>query len=127
MATLNGVIVYEILPNGCLNGVYSNDHDSTNNEIFNEIARQKFKVNGDELLGEYACSYIDLGNNIVNCDLVISNPLIRKHPRARHGQFDFTWYELGTYDRASNTGNIIFEGTGWRTRVNQITVSYRDL
>lgn len=127
MKTFDGVIVYEILPNGCLNGVYSNDHLSTKNEIFNEIARKKSGYVGDEILGVYACSYMDVGNVIVNCILTITDPSSRVSKRANSGQFDFTWYLSGTFNEEKNTGTKIFEGTGWRTKVNQITVSYRDI
>ena len=122
---MNGIVVFEIFPNGCLNGVYSNDHLDTKNEIFNEIARKISGEESDEILGVYACSYIDVGNIVKNCVLVISNPLLRKPPRVRKGQYDFTWYR--DYNPKTKKGNIIFEGTGWRTRENQITVSYRDI
>jgi len=112
MPPFKGVIVYEILPNGCLNGIYSNDAMSTTNEIFNEIARKIPNANKDEILGKYACSYIDLGNKIEICDLEINAPPSKK------GQYQFTWTKKGTK---------IFEGIGWLTRHNQITVSYWDV
>jgi len=120
--TLDGVIVYEILPNGCLNGVFSNDHSSNvNHEIFNEIARKVSDLEdhaGDEIFGNYLCSYIDFGNVAEICDLVIQPGYVGKN--SRRSQYDLIWYEKGTT-------NIKFEGSGWRTRTNQITVSYRDL
>lgn len=118
MPTFNGVAVYEILPNGCLNGVYTNDHPNTQNEILNEIARKVLNGNGDINTGKYVCSYIDAGNVTVNCDLEITTGIVRKNGRS--GQYDFKWYDTG------KTTNPIFEGTGWLTRHNQITVSYRD-
>ena len=124
MSSFNGVAVYEILPNGCLNGVYTNDHPDTSNEMFNEIARRKpvaekeILAYPNDILGLYACSYIDLGNIVCECDLEIRIGRVRRNGRS--GLYDLFWFETGT-------NNLIFEGTGWRTRQNQITVSYRDI
>ncbi len=109
--TLSGVITYEILPDGCLNGIYSNDHPKTQNKIFNEIAR-KSDENPEEILGEYICCYIDFGNTIQKCKLIIHN----KSKRKQNGQYHFEWFD---------GKEMIFEGTGWLTRKNQLTVSYR--
>lgn len=110
MSTYNGVIVYEILPNGCLNGVYSNDHKNTKNEIFNEIARKKQKEDTNKIEGIYSCSYIDLNSEVFECDLEIT---------ANNGRYEFIWTELVT-------GVTKFTGTGWLTRQNQITVMYKN-
>jgi len=109
MANYQGIVVYEIFPNGCLNGVYSNDHPLTQNEIFNEIARKKSK-NAGKIDGDYTCCYIDLNNVAYICDLEIKN---------NSNQFQFTWYETGTR-------NVKFKGIGWLTRNNQITVMDSD-
>ena len=111
MSTYNGIIVYGIYLDGCLNGVYSNDHQLTNNEIFNEIARKKSK-DEDEILGIYTCSYIDLSSKAYICDLEIKI--------GKKAQYDFIWYETG------HPNKIKFIGIGWRTSKNQITVSYSD-
>ena len=120
--TLDGVIVYEILPNGCLNGVFSNDHpDNVNHEMFNEIAKKVSNIDnngGDEIFGNYICSYIDFGNEVEICDLVIKPG--HKRQNGRRCQYDFIWQD-------KITKKIKFEGSGWRTRANQITVSYRDV
>ncbi len=112
---LNGVMVYEILPNGCLNGVYSNDHPKTNNQIFNDVARKKISDNGDEILGEYICGFIGSDNTVWDCKLIIHN----RPKRVQNGQYHFEWYDKNDI--------LIFEGTGWRTKANQIAVSYRDV
>ena len=112
-STFSGIAVYEILPNGCLNGVYSNDHPDTQNEIFNEIARKVSEDGADTIVGKYVCCYISIGNEACNCDLEIQIATRRK----RNGQYDLIW---------SRNKKVIFEGTGWKTRGNQLTVSYRD-
>lgn len=118
MASINGVAVFEILPNGCLNGVYSNDHPDTKNEIYNEIARKMSGDDLDSIIGTYACSFISLRNEIFNCILVIHNQSKRK----KNGQYHFEWY-----DSDKSTRKMMYEGTGWKTRDNQITVSYRSV
>lgn len=111
--TFDGVIVFEILPNGCLNGVYSNDHADSKNEIFNGIARKKPNQK-EGIIGDYICGFMSHNSDdIWTCDLKIHNT----PKRQRNGQFHFEWYEKGT-------NKMIFEGTGWQTRTNQITVSY---
>jgi len=62
MSKFRGIAVYEILPNGCLNGVYSNDDPATEDEIFNEIARKHPNEVGQGIEGKYTCGYIDLKN-----------------------------------------------------------------
>ena len=111
--TFDGVCVYEILPDGCLNGVYTNDRPDTKNEMFNEIARKVSGNDKDKIIGKYVCCYIDVGNTPKICELVIQ--VGQRH--VRNGQYDFMWYESGV---------MVYEGTGWRTRDTQITVSYRD-
>ncbi len=118
MSTFEGIVVYKIFPNGCLNGVYSNDHLQTKNEIFNEIAKKIDKNENkdeDEILGIYACSYMDSSSSdkAFTCDLEIK--------KGKKAQYDFTWYESG------QPSKIKFIGIGWRTNKNQIAVSYNDL
>ena len=111
---LHGVVVYEILPDSCLNGVYANDWANNaegRNELYNEIARKKVGEDKTSIPGRYDCFYFDLLNEECPCDLTID-----VHPN--RGHFRFQWFEKGTTNR-------IFEGSGWLTRNNQITVSYR--
>ena len=114
MATkYKGVVVYEILPDGCLNGVHSNDHQNTKNEIFNEIARKIIKDDSriNVVEGDYICCYIDLANEPYICDLIISN---------NNGRYDLIWHER-------NQPTVIkFKGTGWCTRKDQLTVRYEN-
>jgi hypothetical protein len=112
MPTLKGVIVYEIFPNSCLNGVYSNTHGKTKNEIFNEIARKKESPNDGKIEGLYTCCYIDLDSIPFICDLKISP--------ASEGKYKFEWMD-------TEKNKLKFKGIGWLTKENQITVSYSDI
>ena len=80
MAKTQGVQVYEILPDGCLNGTYAND--DTGNKIYNEIARKR---TGDttDIIGLYDCFYFDLGNTNQPCELEIK--------LASTSQYEFIW------------------------------------
>ena len=40
MTKYTGVCVYEILPDGCLNGVWADNNKRTENQIFNEIGKK---------------------------------------------------------------------------------------
>ncbi len=115
--TFDGVITYDILPDGCLNGVYSNDHPDTKNKICNEIARKITDDTNDTdaLAGKYVCVYIDPDNSIGECTLVIHTRPVKR----RNGQYHFEWY--------NKSNQKIYEGSGWRIRDNQITVSYKDV
>lgn len=106
-----GVAVYEILPNGCLSGVYCNLHKDSNDTVMNEIARKK---SGDikELKGVYTCAYIDYNGKVYECDLTIE-----AGPGSGHGpQYKLKWYH--------KADGIHFDGDGWHTRENQLTVHY---
>ncbi len=110
-----GVVSYEILPNGCLNGVFSNNHPNTKDEIYNEIARRK-SLNDEKIIkidGEYDCCYWDK-NEACSCDLVIKILCSYKE----NIRYQFIWYKRGSKD------SIIFEGVGWLTRDNELTVTY---
>lgn len=112
MPKYNGVQVYEILPDGCLNGTYANE--GSRNEIYNEIARKKRTqpkdaINkADNVIGDYDCFYFDLDNERVNCDLII-------RPGA-NTQYTFTWID-GI--------KTLFTGVGWKTNNHQITIAYK--
>jgi hypothetical protein len=105
-----GVIVYDILPDGCLNGLGSDNDKDTKNEIFNEIARKKSDENSDGIAGNYICSYSDTNDVIRKCCLTIG-----ESPK---NQFHFHWHKI-----EGRTWEFI--GIGWRIKPNQIAVSYR--
>lgn len=103
-----GVVIYEILPDGCLNGIYTNDHQLTNGKIFNEIARKKSEDYND-VIGDYVCSCIDFNNQVKNCELTI-----RFSPK--NNQYKLDW---------SDNQGPLFNGIGWLTRDNQLSVIYK--
>ena len=110
MVRTKGIQVYEILPDGCLNGTYANE--GTSNEIYNEISRKKSESNlelTDPLIGYYDCVYFDIGNKHYECDLEITKGSISK--------YYFIWSEKGPT-------KPIFEGHGWQTNQNTITIKY---
>lgn len=103
----HGIAVYELLPNGCINGVYAETERALHNGIFNEILRKKVARNG--LDGEYTSVAIDLNNEILVYDVEL---------RDKAGKIQIQWLKDGVAK---------YEGTGWKTRENQLTVSYRKL
>jgi hypothetical protein len=107
-----GVMVYEILPDGCLNGVGSDTHPNTNNKIFNEIARKKNGFNEQTIIGDYTCSYMNLQGQLIIADLKIN-----QHKKSK-GRFEFSWIE---------NENETYKGIGWKTKENQVTVYYEYL
>lgn len=107
MAIDHGVIIYEILPNSCLNGIYSDTNKIINNQVFNEILRKKEAEDNGELSGNYLSTCIDVNDSIVTYDVVIYD---------NNGRIEILWYK-GKKKR--------FEGTGWRLKYNQLIVSYR--
>jgi hypothetical protein len=103
-STFFGLIIYDVLPNGCLNGVYSNDDARL--DIGNEIAK-KNNTNVD-IDGDYSCAWIELGGN---------PPLLAAlEVRNNNGVYEFIW-------RQQNGNNEIFRGHGIRLN-NQIAVVY---
>lgn len=68
-----GIALYNIELNGCLNGVYANEHNRTNGIIYNEVNRIKTTkaVGKDGVSGIYDCFYFDLNNFRVEAELEI--------------------------------------------------------
>ncbi len=110
MATPNkgfeGIIVYTIHKDGCLNGLYY----ATGNPAgptYNEIAR-KIDERPKDLDGNYVCCWIDGDNNVVEGKMNISK--ITKN---------------GTYDVKCEVKNKLdFIGTGFLLDNNMFTVHY---
>lgn len=102
-----GVISYEILPDGCLNGVYSDNHPDTENRIFNEILKKSDESKSID--GNYKALYFDV-HGPQECTVKVTPN------KKNHGHFYFEWFS-GT--------KRIFDGSGWQLRENQIVVSYR--
>ncbi|HEY8970998.1 MAG TPA: hypothetical protein VIM64_17955 [Puia sp.] len=57
-AQLWGVVLYDILGDGCLNGVWTNNH-TEGKKTMNEIARKKRSPEKDPIAGEYYVSWIE--------------------------------------------------------------------
>ncbi len=67
-----GIVVYEILEDGCLNGIWTNT--ANNGVISNEIAKKiKDKENNNSLIGTYQVSWIEPSNESNQCILSINN------------------------------------------------------
>lgn len=116
MATLNngfqGIIVYTIHKDGCLNGLYyaTGDKDGpTYNEIarkINDIPNPENKDNNyktEPIVGIYVCSWIDDKNNINNGELHITH-------RNDKGVFDVKWKKDNEY-KFSGTGFLLDDKT----------------
>lgn len=107
----NGIITFEILPDGCLNGVYSNDDLATKGKIFNEIAKKiNLDTSDDSITGTYNCAWFDIGAIIEESKLIIT--------LVNNGSYKLEW---------TKNGIIMFEGAGWKTRDNQLTCFYREI
>lgn len=90
----NGIILYSIELDGCLNGVYTNEE--ARGEIFNEIAKaSKFPFNEDDLSGDYNCFYFEKNRR--------NNATLQIKRRGQHNIYDFIW-EIG--------GEPAFKGLG---------------
>lgn len=109
----NGVVLYNIESNGCLNGVYTND--GVLGEIFNEIARLKTdgQSGEDGISGSYDCLYFDLDNSPCNRSLIIS--VSPQNSARKLYTYRFEWF---------NEKVRSFIGTGYRMNGTQIVVHY---
>ncbi len=110
-----GLIVYEIVGDGCLNGMWTNNDNLlwTNNSrrIMNEIAR-KSDGEHNNINGDYSVTYIDFNNVTLSGTLTITE---------NNGIFNFEW----TINIPNNNPNpFIFTGVGMRTGERQLTAIY---
>ena len=106
----HGIILYDIELNDCLNGAYTNNDKTVDGNIYNEIARKKNGIK-NSILGDYTCSYIDVGNVIHEATLIIT--LITGLSQS----YSFTWND--------NNGRMIFNGIGYKMNEKQIAVYYK--
>lgn len=118
MATPNngfeGIIVYTIHKDGCLNGIYyatGNPKGYTYNEIArktNDSVLEKEQDKNDSekqepIVGDYVCSWIEENNKQVSGTLHIQQ-------RNNLGTFKVTWQENGT-DKFKGTGFLLDDKT----------------
>lgn len=112
MPKVEGVIVYKIERDGCLNGFYTTSDNSKSHSLYNEIARKADpteQIDDDALAGKYVCSWININNDVVMATLTI-----KKNATC----YELTWY-VG--------GEEKYKGTGYITGEHQLTVSYRSI
>lgn len=104
-----GIAIYTIELNGCLNGVYTNEHNNTNGVIYNEVNRIKTTktLGKDGVSGIYDCFYFDLKNFRVEAELQID---------FINNIYYFTWRDL--------FGKILFKGVGYKMNDRQVVVHY---
>ena len=110
--SFNGIVMYNIEFNGCLNGVYTN-MEAPAGVIYNEIARKridpKHEVGGVELEieGNYDCQYFVEGE-MCQCELIIKKD---KNANA----YSFEWQGKGFEP---------YYGRGYKMNSRQIVVHY---
>lgn len=103
----NGIALYEIELDSCLNGVYTNEY--LDGHICNEIAKMNKAKKGDEVTGDYRCFYFDESKSRFDAKLSISK-------NESVGTYEFIWTDLD--------GNIEFKGIGYKMNQRQIAVHY---
>ena len=107
----NGIILYDIGLNGCLNGVYTN-MEAPAGVIYNEIARKKgkFKATGSDwdIEGVYVCQFFTGENERSKCELTITKE------KGKNG-YAFEWKE-----KDAET----YYGRGYQMNPRQIAVHY---
>lgn len=107
-----GIILYNIEKDGCLNGVYTNEHKTVNGEIYNEISRIKknTKPGKDGISGIYDCFYFELQNFPFNAELEIKFKI--------GNVYEFIWRDLN--------GTPIHTGVGYKMNDKQIVAHYKE-
>lgn len=113
-----GIIVYQQVGHGCLNGLWTNNYHPTN--FMNEIARKKKEEEEKDkniIDGEYTCAYIDPDNGtaytgVLNINDTNGNEI-----------YNFKWHQIR--DREDTTTE--FKGFGFKTGENQLTAIYWQL
>lgn len=109
-----GIILFQIEKNGCLNGVYTNK--GQDGVIYNEIARHidapKIQDPSKELAleGKYDTVYFDNGNK--HFQLYLEIDLLPE----KKGTYTFVWTD--------KKGKKIFEGIGYKMNEHQMVVHY---
>lgn len=114
-----GIVVYTIERDGCLNGVYSNT-GVPKDRLFNEIARLDRSNTKDKepyfnemngtpnIVGVYTCSWIDAGNTPVNGTL---------HITWAGDHYSVVWFN-------TRLNRDVFEGTGFLLGNHMFAVHY---
>jgi len=106
-AQLWGMILYDIIGDGCLNGVWTNTHTESK-KIMNEIARKKKGDDKDPIAGEYYVSWIEEKGGPVSGTLKVES-------RITH--YSFEWVV---------SGKVSFKGVGILMGADKLAVTYWD-
>ncbi len=109
MPKTEGVIVYKIERDGCLNGFYTTSDNGKSHRLYNEIARKEESANTTVIEGEYVCSWININNEVVIGKLIIIKST---------SCYELTWHV---------DGKDKYKGTGYITGEHQLTVSYTSI
>ena len=104
-----GMVIYQKVGDGCLNGLWNNNDVNNQGRIHNEIARKTSGIPNDTN-GDYAVSWIEANNDIISGTLQV-------RPINNNTAFSFHWI---------NEGVIAFRGVGMDIGSNQIAVTYWD-
>jgi hypothetical protein len=102
-----GMITYELMGDGCMNGTWTNIHTESK-KVMNEIARKKDSADKSDLSGEYYVSWIENKGGPVSGTLKIES-------RITH--YYLEWIV---------SGKISFRGVGMQVGDRRLTVTYWD-
>lgn len=102
-----GIALYSIEADGCLNGVYTNEHRTTGGVICNEIARIKDRSKvKDDCSGLYDCFYFEEKGRLEGeLEITVKNRV-----------YTFEWRD--------SSGTPIFRGQGYKMNGRQIAIHY---
>lgn len=106
MSIQNGLILYNIERDGCLNGVYTNENSK--GVMSNEIL-QKFEGEANAVTGKYGSSYFEQGQRG-------AKPATLTISCQKTGIYSFSW--------ADEKGKEVFRGIGYQMNDRQIAVRY---
>ena len=103
-----GIVLYNIELDGCLNGVFINEH--SNGRIWNELLKKLDDTKADNSIeGTYTAIWID-EEQTNGVDTAIVEVVYRDNA------FDFTWKHI--------IGGTRWKGIGYKMNHNQIVVNY---
>ena len=109
-----GIMLYDVLSDGSLNGSYTNEHAPDDGTIFTETALKIQDGPGSDICGKYTSFYFDSNNQRRDGTLTVQliTPGIKAH--------EFTWTD-------SLTGEITFRGIGYKMNQRQVAVHYQSV
>ncbi len=107
-----GIILYTIEKDECLNGIYTNEQGEDAGCIFNEIARRDVADGIDPIAGMYSAVHFDPSNKRVNSILDIKREIW--NPKI----LVFSWVN-------ADTGDALYKGVGYEMTDKMIAVHYQ--